>query len=300
MPAPGPAASPSWRAYLELVRPPNVATALADVLAGFAIAHVSNWRALPWLLVSTACLYAGGIVLNDLFDRDIDARERPERALPSGRVSIAGARGLACGLLAVGVLAAALAGATASAVAVVIVALVLAYDGWSKHHPVLGPLNMGLCRGANLALGAAVAGPPGLLMAAPPAALVTAYIVAVTIISRGEVLGGARQTATVATGLVLAVLGGLGALSWQSTDPVAALGGLALTAVLAWRVLPAFWAARVTPGPGPIRRAVTAGVLSLALADAVIAASYAGMIYSLALVATAFLAGRLARAFAVT
>ena len=52
----------------------------------------------------------------------------------------------------------------------------MAYDAWSKHHAVLGPLNMGLCRGANLALGAAVAGPSGLLMAGPPAALVTALV----------------------------------------------------------------------------------------------------------------------------
>ena len=30
--------------------------------------------------------YIGGMYLNDAFDRDIDARERPERPIPSGHV----------------------------------------------------------------------------------------------------------------------------------------------------------------------------------------------------------------------
>jgi len=71
-------------------------------------------------------------------------------------------------------------------------------------------------------------------------------------------------------------------------------------AVLAWRVLPPFWQAARVPQPPQIRRAVRSGVLSLALVNAVIAASYAGIIYSLAVVATALLAGWLARLFAVT
>jgi 4-hydroxybenzoate polyprenyltransferase len=75
---------------------------------------------------------------------------------------------------------------------------------------------------------------------------------------------------------------------------------LALTALLAWRVIPPFWAAMRVPGPGPIRRAVRTGVLSLVLLDAVLAAAYAGIIYVLAVLATAVLASGLAKRFAVT
>ena len=39
------------RPYLELIRPANVATALADVLAGYGVAGLANHSALPWLLV---------------------------------------------------------------------------------------------------------------------------------------------------------------------------------------------------------------------------------------------------------
>jgi 4-hydroxybenzoate polyprenyltransferase len=97
-----------YRGYLELVRPANVATALADVLAGYAVAGLGS-PGLGWLLMSTACLYGGGVALNDFFDRGLDRIERPERPIPSGRVSSRAAAGLGLGLLALGVIAAALA-----------------------------------------------------------------------------------------------------------------------------------------------------------------------------------------------
>ena len=75
------------RPYVELLRPPNVTTALGDVLAGYAVAGRGQPQALPPLLMATMCLYAGGVVLNDVCDVDIDRIERPERPIPSGRVS---------------------------------------------------------------------------------------------------------------------------------------------------------------------------------------------------------------------
>ena len=92
----------SLRAYLELVRPPNLFTAAADVLAGYltivpAIGGIDG-QELFWLLLATVCLYGGGVVLNDYFDEPLDRVERPARPLPSGRASRLGARRLAVGL----------------------------------------------------------------------------------------------------------------------------------------------------------------------------------------------------------
>ena len=52
-----------------LLDPANVATALADVLAGFAIAGLGNRHSARLLCAGDRRLYAGGIVLNDVFDR---------------------------------------------------------------------------------------------------------------------------------------------------------------------------------------------------------------------------------------
>ncbi len=285
------------RGYVELVRPANVATALADVLAGYAVAGFGSPRTLAWLLLSTACLYAGGVVLNDVFDRDIDRIERPERPIPSGRVPVATAASLGLGLLAAGVLSATLATAAAAVVAAATAAGVLLYDGWGKRHGVLGPLNMGMCRGLNLLLGVSAA-PAVLTEAWPLALLPLTYITAVTAVSRGEVHGGRREIAAfalVSLSLVLAALAALalgrGGGSWA---------GFAFTVVLAWRVLPAFWAAYQTPEAGPIRHAIRTGVLSLVLLDAAIGATYGGALYSLVIVATGVAAWSLARLFAVT
>ena len=124
---------PLSRAYLELLRPANVATALADVLAGFAVAGpAAPPRVLPWLLASTACLYAGGVVLNDFFDRHLDAVERPERPIPSGRVRPGHAASLGGVLLILGIVTAVLATREAGWVGLAIAVSVLLYDSWGK------------------------------------------------------------------------------------------------------------------------------------------------------------------------
>jgi 4-hydroxybenzoate polyprenyltransferase len=287
------------RPYLELMRPPNVATALGDVLAGYAIARLGNHAALPWLLLSTACLYAGGVVLNDVFDRDVDSVERPERPIPSGRVSAQSAAILGGALLASGIVAAVLATGTAGVVALVTAAAVLLYDAWGKRHAIAGPINMGVCRGLNLMLGAAAV-PQALASSWFLAGFPILYIAAVTALSRGEVHGGTRRVAAgalISLGIVLIALAGLALVVGEGPGRWA---GLALTAVLAWRIIPAFRAASVVPGPATIRNAIRTGVLSLAILDAVIGAVYAGAGYSIVILAAAFAAGMLARLFAVT
>jgi hypothetical protein len=75
---------------------------------------------------------------------------------------------------------------------------------------------------------------------------------------------------------------------------------LALVIVLGWRVLPPFWSVYRDSRPAPIRRAVKAGVLSLVLLDAVLSTAYAGPLYGAIVLATAVVAGLLARLFSVT
>ncbi len=290
----GPSQMARIRDYLELLRPANVVTAVADILAGYAVAGLGAPRSLPWLLAASVCLYAGGVVLNDVFDRGIDSVERPERPLPSGRIRVRTAAVLGGSLLGAGTLAAnpwaaAVAGATAG--------LILLYDGWGKRQALVGPVTMGLCRAGNLALGIAAV-PPALASSWPILGLPLVYITAVTAVSRGEVHGGKRPVAAfalISLGLLLLALAWLSGWSGPRT-----LAGLVLTAALAWRVLPPFWRVWQRPDAPAIRRAVRTGVLSLVLLDAVIGAVYAGPVYSIAILAVALSAGWLARRFAVT
>ena len=284
------------RAWLEIARPANVATALADVLAGCAVANLVPGFPLPWLLAATACLYAGGVVLNDVFDRHLDAYERPERPIPSGRVPVAGAAVLAAMLLVAGIVAASRANGTAGATAGLIAGLVLVYDAVAKTHPVIGPITMGACRGANLLLGTAAV--PAMLAARWPVAILPfVYIVAITALSRGEVHGGRPAAGQVALGAITAVIVALVALQARS---LATMWALALSGLLAWRVLPPFSSAARRPDAATIRCAVRAGVLSLVLLDAALAGAFGSVPYALASLALAPAAYGLSRLFAVT
>jgi heme O synthase-like polyprenyltransferase len=282
------------RAYLQLLRPANIVTSLADVLAGAAIAYGADRIAPAWLLVSTACLYGGGVVLNDFFDRDLDARERPERPIPSGRVAPAHAAALGFALLAVGVFAAARVSTACALLAAVIAGLVLLYDAWAKR-VWAGPVVMGSCRAFNLLLGmAVVAGASG---AHWPIALLTfAHIVAVTTVSRGEVHGSSRVPAAIGLVLVAGVVVGLALLVSRDRLIIAML----MAAAFAWEVLPPFWSAWRRPEAGTIRNAVRAGVLALLVLDAALAAAFGAPIVAVVILVLAVVARGLSRLFAVT
>src|SRR5690606_37363710 len=185
--------------YLQLMRPANIMTAISDVFAGAAIAMLYagvgaeslSWSSLAWLSLATMCLYGGGVVFNDVFDAQLDARERPERPIPSGRVHLAHAAYLGAGLFAVGVLASLATDRISGAIAVGIVAMCLLYDGCAKHHALAGPVAMGICRGLNFLLGMSYMAnvlPETWFLAIIP----VVYIAAVTTISRDEVRGGNR------------------------------------------------------------------------------------------------------------
>jgi len=279
------------------MRPPNLLTAVADVLAGFGVAATANGDALPHLVVSTICLYGGGVIFNDIFDRKLDARERPERPLPSGRATLRRATLLGASLLACGAGAAFIASTASGLLALLIALCALVYDSWGKNQSLLGPINMGVCRGLNLMLG--VSAVPELVVGRWYLGLIPiTYIAAVTAISKGEVEGGNRSTGLLAMGLLTAVILALPALTL--TPGLRFFAMVPFLTLFSWRVLPPFRRAYVKPSPGNIRSAVKAGVLSLIVLDAAIAAGYAGLLYGAAVCSLMLVARPAARLFAVT
>lgn len=288
--------------YLQLLRPPNLVTAAADILAGFAVAGLTNLRALPWLLVASIGLYGGGVVLNDVFDRNLDARERPERPLPSGRVTLRSAALLGVNLLIIGIAAASMSSGLSAMLALLIAVCVVFYNAFGKHIRIVAPLNMGACRGLNLLLG--ISAVPATVGESWYLALIpVAYIGAITLVSAGEVHGGNRGTMLFALALVGVIIFALAALSLTfpySLLPFKFFALLPFLVYFAWRVLPAFWGAYLEPQPLRIRHAVKAGVLSLIALDAALAVVYASPLYGLLILSLMPVASRIARLFAVT
>jgi 4-hydroxybenzoate polyprenyltransferase len=141
----------SWGRLLRLSLAP---TAMADVAAGIVLA-AGRWPAgaEPWLLLlASASVYHGALVLNDWADLERDRVERPDRPLPSGAVSPGRALALAGLLLAASPLLGFAAGFSSGSVLVAVLALALAYDLFLRG-PWIGPLLLALCRAGNLAAG---------------------------------------------------------------------------------------------------------------------------------------------------
>lgn len=235
------------------------------------------------LAAASVCLYWSGMAANDWADRELDAVERPERPIPSGRVSPAQAVGVAAGLTAAGVALAALAGGRrALAVALPLAGAVWAYDLKAKNTPA-GPALMAACRGLDVLLGAS----GGRLTRAVPAALtVAAHTYTVTELSRREVSGADRTlpAATLAgTAAVAVAAGGRGLIPGALAVWYAAAYGGAQARVAA------------DPSAATVRAAVGAGITGLPSLQGALTARAGQPIAGLAIAAIAPLARRLAR-----
>lgn len=279
--------------YAQLARPANLVTAAADVVAGYAIAGAPGLYQLALLAVASMLLYAGGVALNDAFDAPRDAIDRPERPIPSGRASRAGAFVFGAALLAMGMAVAATVSGASLLVAAAIAVTALFYDADAKHHRLLGPLTMATARALNLLLG--VSSAPTLLLAAAPFALLSfAHVATLTLVSQGETTGANSRTVTfaVAATLLLASLLIVATPAPLITAPFALAYALLL--------LPAYWRLRRRRNALSVRQAVRAGVIALIALDAALAAGHAGWVYGLAVLALWPLAIILARRFSVS
>ncbi|WP_214073681.1 UbiA-like protein EboC [Mucilaginibacter sp. dw_454] len=289
--------------YLRLMRPANIVTSVADVLAGVAIAgyfyhltfNANSFYPVALLCLSTIGLYGGGIVFNDVFDAELDKVERPERAIPSGAVSLREATLLGIVLLLWGIGFAFSYSNHAGALAVAIAFAALLYNKVSKHYAFVGPLNMGLCRGLNLLLGISISVP--MLMDFYYLAIVPIiYIFSITMISQGEVHGGNKRNLYIG-GVLYAIV--ICAISYFAMANGKSEAFLFLLPFIWMIYRPLANAIKDPIGPN-IGKAVKAGVISLILMDAAWAAAFGAMWAAVFIACLLPVSMRFAKWFAVT
>lgn len=273
------------RSYVELVRAPAALSVLGDTIAGAAAAGIPlRGRRLALPLASVA-FYWSGMALNDWSDREIDAVERPERPIPSGRIDADQALAVAGGLTVAGLALAAYGRAFKAALP--LAGAVWAYDLVFKS-TVAGPVSMALCRGLDVMLGAG-----GARSAVPAAAVMAGHTLGLTALSRGEVHGAddivakAALTGTAAAATA-AVIGK--AKSWRHR-----LGSLAFGGMYAAQVGSAQLAATRDPSAPVVKKATMAGIHGMVPLQAALAARRGSLLGAGLIAAATPLARRLAR-----
>ncbi len=184
----------NWKVALRLGRVSNLPTVWTNVLAGFALAEGPlRPLAVATVLVAVSLSYVAGMYLNDYFDRDIDARERPERPIPAGQAAAGTVAAAGFGLLIAGLMLLApaawwagnptplpslLAGAT-------LATAIVCYD--ARHERTrLAPAIMGACRvlvyvTAVLVFGGSMSG-----LAAAAGATLFVHVAALSGLAAGE------------------------------------------------------------------------------------------------------------------
>lgn len=142
--------------YLTLVRFPNLFTLPSNVVAGYFSSNTENnieIQTIVLLVLCSACLYASGVIFNDLADRQIDRKERPNRPIPAGKIRPRNAIILALLLVGISVAISYIISNITLIIVLVLISTILLYDFVLKNS-LVGPLVMGTTRLLNILLGA--------------------------------------------------------------------------------------------------------------------------------------------------
>ncbi len=294
-----------WISYIRLVRPANIITAISDIVAGVAIS--GSLGMVGWnneilidfisLILATSCLYAGGIVFNDVFDIEHDQVHRPERVIPSGKVSLKKAKTFGVLLFIIGVISAFVVSPLSGSIAIGIALLALLYDKYSKHQAFLGPLNMGLCRGGNLVLGISIMDNfylPYLWIGILP----IIFISAITLTAQKETQGKNKMAIVLAMLLDISIVIGFVLLSKFFDFSLKT----AFIFILLWYVVnfSTKLNAVLKNRPKMIQRAVKAGILSLIPLNASYVAGFSTIYLAIATLSLLPISLYLSKKFAVT
>lgn len=249
---------------LRLGRVSNLPTVWTNGLAATVLAGGDPLSlATGSVLTAITLFYLGGMYLNDAFDREIDARERPTRPIPSGQASAGAVFGLGFAMLAGGITLLALHGAVAGVAGLALAGAILAYDLYHKGNR-FSPVVMGLCRFLVYvcAASAAVGSVPGPVLLAGFALM--AHVIGLTYAAKQESLDRIDRLWPLAV-LAVPIVLGLRHLT-DGVAPVLAVAALALVDAAAVAGL------RARKRPGAVPHAVGSLIAAISLLDAMIIA----------------------------
>jgi UbiA prenyltransferase family len=256
---------------LQLGRVSNLPTVWTNTLAGTVLAGGEPWTASALLAgIGLSLLYISGMYLNDAFDRDVDARERPTRPIPAGLVSVNAVFAAGFALMLAGlafVLAASAAASPPTSWQPMLAGLglgaaILFYD-WHHKNSALSPFFMGLCRVlAYLTAGfVAVHNPASTLVVAALASL--CYLIGLTYVAKQESLDRFGSLWPLLF-LAAPIAYGFGRIDDSAVLPY-------LAALVAWIGVALYFLKR--RAKGDIQRAVVGLIAGIALLDALLLAS---------------------------
>jgi 4-hydroxybenzoate polyprenyltransferase len=149
--------STDFKSYLMLFRVPNLFTLPSNMLLGFILVStftltITAVSQILMLVTISTLLYCVGLVLNDLFDYEVDKKERPNRPLASGKISRKIAIIIATVFTAIALILALLVSVITFSISVILLVVIFGYDKYLKNTGI-GPFTIAVARVTNVILG---------------------------------------------------------------------------------------------------------------------------------------------------
>ena len=146
-------------AYLEIIRPGN---AVMTVIAVLLVMLISGNFTLNAFLACIVVLMVigGGNAINDYFDHKIDAINKPNRPIPSGRISLNAAKIYSVALFVIGTILAFIIGLLPGLIALFTSVVLILYAYNLKKMPLIGNMAVSFFIGLTFVFGAVVVGEP--------------------------------------------------------------------------------------------------------------------------------------------
>lgn len=146
--------------YLTLIRPVNFFITAASIYVSCLLAGGTQSQFLAMFLASLggAFIGGGGMVINDIFDIEIDRINKPHRPLPSGAIDKFDAMMFYGGITGAGLIMSAYSTRTAFIIAFVAVPMIFLYSQRFKSQPLIGNLIVGGLTGLAFIYGGAAVG----------------------------------------------------------------------------------------------------------------------------------------------
>lgn len=150
----------NFKNYLLLIRLPNLFTLPSNIILGFVLVStftmtITSVIQILMLVTISILLYCVGLVLNDLFDYEVDKKERPNRPLASGKISKKAAIILVTILAAISLILSLLVSVTTFSISVLLLVIIFGYDKYLKNTQA-GPFTIAAARVGNIILGTTV------------------------------------------------------------------------------------------------------------------------------------------------
>jgi len=144
--------------FVEIIRPLNCLMAALAVFIGFSVAIGGLSFGFPLLFAMLAALFicAGGQVINDFFDVEIDKISKPQKILPSKKISIHTALIYSVALFLVGLTFASILNQSAFIIAIAFTALLILYSAFIQRQKIIGNFVVAISTAFTLIFGASL------------------------------------------------------------------------------------------------------------------------------------------------